>query len=84
MNLFEAFLMAAAVAIAYLFSIGEKVIHVDLSGLLPKNSKSAKRRRLLVKCDTPLQGEKQNICHRKYGPFVVRQRNGGSNEYGRK
>ena len=48
MNLFEAFLMAAAVAIAYLFSIGEKVIHVDLSGLLPKNSKSAKRRRLLV------------------------------------
>jgi len=58
MNLFEAFLMAAAVAIAYLFSIGEKVIHVDLSGLLPKNFKRAKRRRLLAKCDTPLQGKK--------------------------
>lgn len=65
MNLFEAFLMAAAVAIAYLFSIGEKVIHVDLSGLLPKNSKSAKRRRLLVKCDTPLQGEKLHSEIRK-------------------
>ena len=58
MNVSEAFLMAAAVAILYFFSIGEKVIHVDLSGLLPKNFKRAKRRRLLAKCDTPLQGKK--------------------------
>ena len=46
MNVSEAFLIAAAVAILYFFSIGEKVIHVDLSGLLPKNFKRAKRRRL--------------------------------------
>ena len=58
MNPFEAFLMAMAVAIAYFFSVGEKVVQLDLSGLLPKNSKSAKRRRLLVKSDTPLQGKK--------------------------
>ena len=58
MNVSEAFLIAAAVAILYFFSIGEKVIHVDLSGLLPKNFKRAKRRRLLAKCDTPLQGKK--------------------------
>lgn len=58
MNPSEAFLIAAAVAIVYFFSIGEKVIHVDLSGLLPKNFKRAKRRRLLAKCDTPLQGKK--------------------------
>lgn len=56
MNAREAMFMAAIVTIAYLYSLGEKIIKVDLTGLLPKNRKSAKRRRLMKERGTPLQG----------------------------
>ncbi len=56
MNIWEAFLLASAFTLACAGYVGEKVIEIDLSGLLPKNWKRAKRKRLLTKRSTPLEG----------------------------
>lgn len=56
MNIWEAFLLAAAFTLVCAGYVGKKVIKIDLSGLLPKNWKRAKRRRLLAERRTPLQG----------------------------
>ena len=56
MSLSEALLMAIAVTAIYAYFVGEKVIEVDFTGLLPKNLKSAKLKRLMYKRNTPLQG----------------------------
>ena len=56
MNIWEAFLLAAAFTLVCAGYVGKKVIGIDLSGLLPKNWKRAKRKRLLAERRTPLQG----------------------------
>ena len=56
MTLSEAFWIAAAVTVLCAWFIGEKVLDFDLSGLLPKNLKRAKLKRLLAERNTPLQG----------------------------
>ena len=56
MSLSEALLMAIAVTAIYAYFVGEKVIEVDFTGLLPKNLKSAKLKRLMYKRNTPVQG----------------------------
>ena len=42
MNALEALFMAAIVTIVYLCTLGEKIIQVDFSGLMPRNRKRAK------------------------------------------
>ncbi len=56
MSLSEAFLMAAAFTAICICFIGEKIVEVDFSGLLPKNLKKSKYKRLLAEHSTPLQG----------------------------
>ena len=58
MNLSEALLIAAAIAVSCACFIGEKIIKVDFSGFLPKNRKSERMKKLLVPRETPLQGER--------------------------
>ena len=58
MNLSEALLIAAAIAVSCACFIGEKIIKVDFSGFLPKNRKSERMKKLLIPRETPLQGEK--------------------------
>lgn len=56
MNALEALFMAAIVTIVYLCTLGEKIIQVDFSGLMPRNRKRAKHRRLMKERGAPLQG----------------------------
>ena len=58
MNLSEALLIAAAIAVSCACFIGEKIIKVDFSGFLPKNRKSERMKKLLIPRETPLQGER--------------------------
>mgnify|MGYP006886394742 FL=1 len=45
MNLSEALLIAAAIAVSCACFIGEKIIKVDFSGFLPKNRKSERMKK---------------------------------------
>ncbi len=56
MSLTDALLIAAAVTVLCAYFVGEKIIDIDISGLLPQNMKKAKMKRLLAERETPLQG----------------------------
>lgn len=56
MDIWEAFMLAAAFTASCVGFVGKKIIEIDLSGILPKNWKRAKRKRLLAERSTPLQG----------------------------
>lgn len=56
MSLTDALLIAAAVTVLCAYFVGEKIINIDISGLLPQNMKKAKMKRLLAERETPLQG----------------------------
>ena len=51
MNLLEAAIMGAAYTIVFLYFIGEKIIKVDFSGLLKRNWKSTKCKKMLALVD---------------------------------
>lgn len=56
MNLLEAAIMGAAYTIVFLYFIGEKIIKVDFSGLLKRNWKSTKCKKMLAQWKGPWQG----------------------------
>ena len=56
MNLLEAAIMGAAYTIVFLYFIGEKIIKVDFSGLLKRNRKSTKCKKMLAQWKGPWQG----------------------------
>ena len=65
MNLLEAAIMGAAYTIVFLYFIGEKIIKVDFSGLLKRNWKSTKRKKMLA----PVEGDRgrEQICRARFG-----------------
>lgn len=56
MSLWEAVIMAAVYTVVFLYFIGKKIIKADFSGLLKKNWRSTKCRRMLAQRGTMLQG----------------------------
>ena len=56
MNLLEAAIMGAAYTIVFLYFIGEKIIKADFSGLLKRNWKSTKCKKMLAQRKGPWQG----------------------------
>ena len=56
MNLLEAAIMGAAYTIVFFFFLGEKIIKVDFSGLLKRNWKSTKCKKMLAQWKEPWQG----------------------------
>ena len=56
MNLLEAAIMGAAYTIVFIYFIGEKIIKVDFSGLLKRNWKSTKCKKMLAQWKGPWQG----------------------------
>lgn len=58
MNIWEAFLLAAAFTLVCAGYVGKKVIKIDLSGLLPKNWKPGKAQKTAGRTSYPITGRR--------------------------